>query len=189
MVNKKALISLFIAFIMVFSIFGFIVDFAINPSNSVKYGKYKFKQVGDGWEVKYNGEKLKLYSTPQELENIDLSNEIKSALKNTKHIYLTYDLDDVKADVIGQVVYHTQKLISQATNINIERGLIDPKEYSLPKIDCTNADVSTIVILLKNLNETKISLDNNCIIFGSNYEFDYLRYAERLIYTTLGIME
>lgn len=189
MINKKALISLFIAFIMVFSIFGFIVDFAINPSNSVKYGKYKFKQVGDRWEVKYHGEKIKLYSTPQELENIELSNEIKSRLKNTKHIYLTYDVEDPKADVIGQIVYHTQQLISQATDINIERGLVDPKEYSLPKINCTNADVSTTVILVKDLNETKIFMENNCIIFGSTYEFDYLRYAERLIYTILGIME
>ncbi len=188
MIDKKKLIGFFIAFIMVFSIFGFIIDFSINRSVKVDYGDFSFKQVGDKWQTKYNGKKIELYYNPQELENIEIYNEIKNILSNTKHIYLTYDVNDVYADIIGPLIYYLQNIITQVTDIKVERGLIDPKEYDLPKIDCTNATITSTVILIKNINETTIKSNNNCIIFGSPYEFDYFRYGERLLYIMLKIM-
>ena len=176
------LVGLFIAFIMVFSIFGFVIDYAVQPG-SAKYGAFKFKVVNERYVTKINGNEYRFLFFPRDLEYINVSDDVKQLF--SKHtLIVTYDSNSELAENFGEAQYYFE---TQLNGVKvIERALTG--EGTLPKKSCADATAEQPVIELRKGEESSISAENNCIIVSVLDAYSIYQQTERLVYSGLGVM-
>lgn len=182
--SKKNMVSLFIIIIMVSSVMGFI--WGRDSTDTQRYNGYKFLLKNNRWILNVDKNKeLSFNYLPQEVENINLSQDIVNSLSDKIEIDLTYDIDD---DFAQTIAIAQQEMANNLNNIYIRNGLTNETSYNIPIITCTNATEQIPVIYIQKSNQTSLSFDNNCIIIEAQNEFDISRIIDRIIYTILGIM-
>ena len=174
----------FIAFIMVTSIMGFVWK---GGTNKVMYNDVPFVQEPTGWSANINGQKILFNYHPEEVEFINISPAIIQRL-HTLELDTTYDLNDTYAEYIAKVQY-TLELGLNNFDIFIVRGFTTENEFNKPIITCNNATPYVPVLYFKKSNQTKISLEDNCIIVEAYRGQDLIRIKDRLLYTIFGVME
>jgi len=191
--NKKKwtviLVSSFIVFSMVISIFGIVVD---NQSNGIPdYNKHSFTASTNGYKTKINGTYMEFYNYPTELESIPLSSDIITLLKNSSGIAFVFDPQDNITDnlvYIDIIRYELEKQIDKPSYFGITQ---ESDKYTLPIVSCANA-TSTFPFIVINSSITAefyISAENpNCIIMNAKLR-ELLSAKDRLIYTYYGIMK
>ena len=178
--------GLFIAFIMVFSIFGFVINFAIQPSvSTAKYGDFKFRVVNQQYITKINGDEYKFVFFPMDLEYIMLSDEVKQLLAQPV-LTVTYDPKSNLSQNLGEAQYYMELQLSD--EIMIERALIDNAGTSLPQKSCADATSSQPVIDLRISGVSGIRTEDSCIIVTALDAHDLYQQVERIVYTVLGVM-
>ncbi len=185
--NKKMWIGLFIAFIMVFSIFGFIIDFAIQPTTQkMEYGEYTFTSTKQGYRTKVNGNEMLFLFFPGDLEYYTLTDETKQLLQAPVYT-VTYDPNSTIAPNLAEAQYYLEQ---QLQNIKyIERALTNNTDTTLPQKTCTDATTAQPVIELLEANVTTIVTEGTCIKVKSSDPYDLYRQTERIIYHILGVMQ
>ncbi len=182
--KKKVFASLFIAFIMVFSIFGFILSYSLD-NETVKYKGYKFVNTNQGWLAVINGERFFFSYTPGDVENW-LSEEIKNKLKNVTTITISYNPNDIYSPIITESVL---QLNNKLTNVQLSFGLTNNSGYSLPLITCNNASEQNPVILFEERNENaSMILENNCVKIAYTSQSEILQQTDALSFVLAGII-
>jgi hypothetical protein len=191
LINKKTLISLFIVFVMVLSTFGFILSYQTGGGQREEYNGHKLTITDQGTMVKLDGKKIYFSNFPTQLEDINMSSELKDALKNAKMLTITYNPGEEWAEAMADVQYQAEQSLPEYTEIYVARGVTNAKDfnYTLPEFTCKNATSGAPVLNLQEGNETELVLKNNCIIASAKSENDFYRMYERILYAILGIME
>lgn len=186
--EKKTIMGVVIAAVMVFSVFAVVLDRYGMNSGGHSYNSYTFTQGTTTWQFDYKGKQLEFTFVPEQTEITNLTGDIAAVLKNNKAFIVTYDINSTLATAMAQMQYKFEQVVNNNIQAYVSRGLTTETEYVLPKITCANATPTTPVIYLKEGDERKISLENNCIIAQAPDSSDVIAEGERMLYTMLGVM-
>jgi hypothetical protein len=185
--NKKnyagVFVSLFIAFIMVTSILGYI--FGDSDTRTSKYKDIKFTLTTQGWTTKINGAIYHFTYTPTDIESINMSDEI--ALSVPTELDVTYDYNSSYRQDIAGAIFELATILSKK-NIYVRQGFTSNTSYNFPVINCTHSSQFVPVVYYMESNRSSISQQGNCIIVQSQDRNFFLLYSDFIAYKILGIM-
>jgi len=187
-IKKEAIITIFLAAIMVFSIFGIMIEGFTSNSQKVFYGKQAFSMTDNGWVTKIGSKNFIFSYLPEELKDINVSNEIKNIVSEKKEIDFTSEFNDTFKQQIAFIVFDSQQKLSEV-NIYLRDGFTAETEYQKPIINCNNQSYSVPIIYLKSGDATAIKSEGNCITISATSTEDLVRFTEKIIYIILGIKE
>jgi len=182
----KNAITIFIVVLMVGSVLGYM--FGRDSEESYKYNNYKFTRTDNKFILNINNVDIEFHFFPSDVEYINVSSNILNKLTNKVEIDSTYDEDNKWKEGISVAQYDLERFFNVA-GVYFVNGLTAKNAYSMPVIGCNTSTEKTPVIYFKEGNETKIFIDDNCIIAESNDDLGFIRIKDRLIYGLLGVIE
>jgi hypothetical protein len=187
--NKKIMMSLFIVAIMVLSVFGFVMSYQTNQRDKLAdYNGFTFSSSQAGLMTKINGQELSFNYYPEDLEKINISDDAKAILSETKILFVTYDPNSDFASVIAeQQLDMEQKFITLGDRF-MTKGFTNATGYALQQITCANATSAMPVYQIEQSNETKIEVSDNCLILTVASESELNAYHAKILYLMLGVM-
>lgn len=184
--NKKIMVF-FMAFVMIGSVFG-VIFFGYNQQeNKVKYNDFVFLKREGLWFTKLNGEEAVFNYLPDNVVNINLSSDILSRLNNLIEIDATSAFNDSFKEYIA-LAEHQMTFSLSNFNIYVRSGFTTENEFGMLIITCEDATQNVPVVYFTESNETRVYLQNDCIIAESKDGSDFLRIKDRLVYNILGIL-
>lgn len=184
--DKKTVMSVFIAVIMIVSVIGFSLTFA-TPAQKLTYNDFTFLQTAQGWQTKINTMRVIFSNYPAQLEYIPFDEGAKTAL-DARALWFSYDPNDLNAPAIADIFFYMEEVLATVSDIYVQRGLVNNTEYVLPEATCMNATVTVPVLLFRSGNETAITHEQGCIIATAESDQELYRLGDRLLYQALGVM-
>ncbi len=160
--KKRLLLPLFICFIMVTSILGYMSS---SDLEKIKYKGYKFNKVDNGWLTYIDNKKIILSSKPsgEISNNLRISlNELNSAQKiylsiNPKdNLFLGYLQNNIFPFLVSRIVVSCYEDNEDCVN--------------LPLKDCKDANKDIKIILIKKDKNSKFYYKDNCLVIQGNQE-------------------
>ena len=112
---------------------------------------------------------------------------IASTLLNKPEIDTTSKINDTFSEEIALAQYNMALTLNNV-NIYLRKGFTQNNTFNLPIITCENATFAVPIIYFKQSNETKITIEDNCIIAEAINAVEILRIKDRLLYSILGII-
>ena len=184
---KENLMVFFVAIIMISSTIGFVSTGS--GTTKQRYNDYKFSVDQTGTTLYWNGEQIRFYHNPYQLETLDVSQGIVDKVGSTAMIYLTFEVNNTLPEAIDRVRFDlTNKLINYL-EIYVVNGVTDNEAISaLPVVDCVNATSAVPVLKIETGEEFGITEENNCVILMANNELDLIALEEALLYRLLGVI-
>ena len=189
-INSKVLAGGFIAFIMIFSIFG-VLFYGFRAPADERTNEYKgriFKFRNNGFLTEINGEEVFFPIFPKELEDINIDDKTRQLLKQD-YFVVTYDPESNLSAEMAIVQFKLFEERLKPIKKYAIRALTESSETILPQKTCADATEKNPVILLEYGNETGIYSEGNCIIAKGNSATGLYRVADRIVYTMTGVME
>ena len=183
--SKKNMVSFFIVFIMISSVVGFM--WGRSDNRKEKYNGIPFEVKDKQWVTVINDAQVGFDFFPTEVESIELSPDIMARLSNTLEIDTTYDINDTNKEAIALAQYKMGLMLNNL-NIFVRRGLIGENDL-LPIINCDDSTDLVPVIYFRSSNETKVFLEDDCIITESRNAQDFLKIKERMLYGIVGVIK
>lgn len=188
----KHLGAIFIAGIMILSIFAIALSSATQPdSGKLDYNGIEFTQTPQGnWRFKHEGDRWEFYFFPEQVEGYGFPAEAGPLLDQPGFV-MSYDARNLTTEVVQGLAAVHFYLENQLARMNkfIERGAVGVE--ALPELDCSIATAERPVIIFESVAETEISeivLDNNCIRIKAITPGDAFALSERLLYHMLGVV-
>jgi hypothetical protein len=188
-VNKKVIWSIFIAIIMVSSVFGVIFGSFAPSGNRVNYKGFSFYKSGEYWVAKINKENIYFFFLPSEVEDINISDAVITKLSNTKMFYLTYHPNQTIVKDIALAQFQLQRVLHHHLGIYVASALTTNSSNTIPVVTCENATAFVPVVEFRESNTTSINLDNNCVVIEVESTRDVFMMKDRLVYALLGIIK
>lgn len=179
--SRGKFFSIFIVVIMSMSIIGFLIGGGGGGEQKLEYNDQTFTRRGNEWVTLVNNRQLVFDYFPEQVEDIKINPEIIAKLK-TLEIDITYDINDSFAETIALSQYMMQQNLGAVTNIYLRQGLTTSNDFNIPIITCDDATDSVPVLYFKQSNETKIYLEENCIMIEADSEAELLMIKDRLLY-------
>ncbi len=184
--ERKMIIGLIIAFLMVSSIFGFVIDFAAQPSvKKLKYNDVKFRLANQQYFATIDGVERAFVFFPGDLEFIQVPANMKSVLDKPV-LTVSYDPKSDIAENMGQAQYYFEVQLNGEKTI--EKALTNNEGTGLPQKTCADATSEQPVIELRKADKSVVSAEGNCVILSALDAYDLYQQTERLIYVMLGVM-
>lgn len=186
--EKKTLMSVFIAVIMIVSVIGFSLSFAQPAGEKLQYNSYTFVRTPQGLRTTLNDVTVYFSYLPRDLEDIEIDEGAKTAVQGAKVLWFTYDPQDEFAPEIADVQYSLDDALAKVADVYVMRALVNNTGYQLPVITCANASAVVPVILLQSGNETVITHQNGCVRVRAASKQEVYQVGDRLLYQLLGVM-
>ena len=185
--KSGVILAFIIAFVMVGSILGIVSS--DRQQSQFKYKDIKFKQdqLNNVWYTTINNQKVIFNYLPQDVEQIELTPDITTLLLNKPEIDTTSKINDTFYEEIALAQYN-MALTLNSLNLYIRQGFTANNTFNLPILTCKEATMAVPIIYFQQSNQTKITLENNCIIAEARNNMDILRLKDRLLYSILGII-
>jgi hypothetical protein len=185
--DKKLWMGLIIIFLMVSSIFGFMLGYRTESSvQTLKYGDFKFRAVQDQYMAVVNGVEHGFLFFPGDVEYITVNEDVK-ALLDAPVLTVTYDPASAAADNLGEAQYYFEVQLERVKVI--ERALTDNEGTSLPQKSCEDATEAQPVIDIRIGDESSITAEGSCVIVSALDQYDLYQETERVIYAVLGVIQ
>jgi hypothetical protein len=182
-VNSKTIPGLFLAGLMIFTVFGVALSYQ-STTNTENYKGFVFEQTQTGWSTEINGKGYGLYTFPGDIDSTRYPAEAVPVLQHAKSIVVTYS-DEREASTLAQLQYYMEQTISQ--DLYFVRALINESEV-LPQLSCTNSTPTNPIIVLAYNNQTSVTHQNGCVtLTGANTQ-ELVRLTDKTIYILLGVM-
>ena len=163
--NTKIILTIFIAFIMITSVIGFI--WSGYSSNDIdyeifEYGNYNFKKISGKYVLDLEGKEYIFDNTPYELNDVSFEN---FNIESDKYYIL---FDSKEKDV--NMEYSIQKLYLVLNSLGIKVQLACSTEEGcdsiLPIKNCED-----YAFYFRKADNAKLYKDNNCVVIeGDNYD-------------------
>jgi hypothetical protein len=185
--RNSRIMVLFMAFIMVGSVFG-IMFFGYDQESKVKYNGIVFLQKNNLWVAKINGEEVIFNYLPDDVTRVDISEDVSSRLKNPVEIDITSDFNSTLKETIALA---EQQMVASlgSFGVFVRVGFTTENRFDVPVIRCEDATLSVPVVYFREGNKTRAYLQDNCIIAEGRSSFDVLRIKDRMLYDVLGILK
>ena len=192
--TKKLLIVLGIIAIICI---GFIIGIRIAKNKPIKYPTYQyngftFQKIEGLWHTKWqrgnNLYSVHLRFGPRESENVPIIQLSNNSFKINKSVYLTFDPGKELSYI---ALANTELSLNLYNTFGIRPIAACTKNttrpcYKRPIINCTNTNES--VIYVRKANETRIIINNNCLIIEGSGE-EIVRAADKVIWAWYGIIK
>ncbi len=183
--KSKILISIFIAFIMITSVIGFM--FGQYATEQYKFRNYKFTRTDQGLSLVVNKQDVYFDYFPTEANITDFDTAIDSKIKSTKMFYLTYNYTSPYSEVLGKSAYDIILTLSKF-GVYVQPAFTNQTSFNVPVITCANATAFVPVIYFKESNQTRAYIDSECIVLESESETDFVRLKDRVLFGFFGIL-
>jgi len=186
--SKSAIITLIIGGVMLLSTFGIMFSSYNSGTESVKYGDYMFKKTTAGWQTNINGKEVVFGYHPIDLEKLNISKEVTQRMLGAKVVYVTFNPNSKHVDKYELARYELGNSLAELFTVYAMPGITEANStYKQPIVTCLNATSSIPVIDIVEGNETKASVEANCITLQAD-EYTIIALKDRLLYSMLGIM-
>lgn len=173
--RKGIILTLFIAFIMITSVLGFVFS-GDNNQDSIDYNGYTFTRTDNGWASYIRDQYIYFTYSPNELQDVPFD----VFPINSGKVYVAYNPNEM--DIVLQNSIDKLRYTFSLNNIvaypacSIEDGCPD-----IPIVSC---DSEFPVISFRKSNQDRIFTDENCIVL----EGYFVKNTDRLSYWLLGVM-
>jgi hypothetical protein len=128
--------------------------------------------------------------SPEEVKDISIDKKAYYEILNSKEIYLTVpnNLSSISVIALTEVgrITGTQYGI---LDIPSTGALTHSKGDETPVKTCDDAFGGTGIIFFNIGNDTRVYLEDRCVIVEGETEWDIVRAADRLVFGLLGIMD
>lgn len=185
--RKSLYMSIVIAIIMISSAFAVILHGFGDSSESLRYGKYKFKLTNLGFLVKIDGKEYLFENFPSDVDSLNVSSGIKEAVSNSIALIITSDPNSSYKQEIALASYNIQTVLSnmdkQVGNAFITEG------YKLPVFTCENATSSVPIVYIQESNVTEAAISGNCINLYFDSSYSLQRVSSAFLFNILGIID
>ncbi|MBD3354747.1 hypothetical protein GF361_02050 [Candidatus Woesearchaeota archaeon] len=187
--KKKIIISLFVIFLMVSSILGYM--FGRSGIEKYKYNSFSFFKRNNEWVLDGDEGELSFNLFPEQVENIEMDFDAADVLQDKAEVDVTSDPESKYAEAIAVSQLSIQQNLMEYSDTFVVLGMTENDDgFDLPVIGCEDATESVPVLYFKESNSTGIKLeDNHCIILEAENELDFLRLKDRLLYSYIGIIK
>ncbi|MDP6642274.1 MAG: hypothetical protein QGF74_02770 [Candidatus Nanoarchaeia archaeon] len=183
---KKILVLLILSIFFISS-----CTFFTSAPGTYKYGEYEVTRTRQGGYAGYlttvyindntNPTQINTRHDPQSLENIKVGKNVRESLLTKKELFL--HINDENLTGLTTVA-------GLEFNNLIERFYSIPVRYEENKYDCShNLDNRIGIVKLQLGDETKVFVEDSCVVLQGQTEKDLVRAADRTIFFLLGIME
>lgn len=179
---KKIILPIFIASIMVFSIFGYMANRENNPEEAT-YNTLKFVKSDAGWLAYKDNKKIIIQTNPKDLKDIQEPKITIQELNSAQKIYLTFNPEDNVYQALNSFVQQIKPLLNTFTQACTKDV---PKCFNLPLKTCPDATEFIRVIQIQENNQTKLEYNNNCLIIQGSSE-DLIKGMDKLTLILNGI--
>ncbi len=178
---KKIILPIFIASIMIFSIFGYIANDEDNQETT--YNSLKFMESDEGWLAYKDNKKIIIQTNPNDLKDIQEPKITLQELNSAQKIYLTFNPEENIYQVLNSFVQQIKPLLNTFTQACTKDV---PKCANLPIKTCSDATDSTKVIQIQENNQTKLEYKDNCLIIHGKSE-DLIKEMDKLTLILNGV--
>ena len=179
------MVSMFIVFIMISSVIGYM--WGKDIGDKFEYKDYSFLRKNNQWMLKHDKNELYFDYFPEEVENIDIGTDAVARLRGVIEIDSTYSANDSYAEAIAKAQYDMNEVLWVVSNTYIRAGMTEENEFDLPVINCNDSTAAVPVLYFKKSNITRVTLDE-CVIAEAKSDVDIIRIKDRLLYGILGII-
>ncbi len=186
--GKKFMVYL-MGILMVGSVFGLVFfGFGSGGATSMKYNDFKFVNKGNSWSTIVDGREAIFTYFPSDVESVVIDSNVISRLENRLEIDATSDFNDTFAEQISLAGYNMAITLNNF-NIFVRQGFTAENDYNFPVITCEDSTNFVPVIYFRSFNETKVYMEDNCIIAEALRQEDVERVKDRMVYGILGIIK
>ena len=187
--RKQKIMTLFIAIIMVMSVFGVMFyGFGSAGIQKKKYGDYTFLSTGEGHLLSINDQETTFAFLPESTEDLEVPADVKSRISGTKMLYLTADPEQADIQKISLAQYNFKRAVS-AIYVYSEIGQTSDPDGTAQIITCSNATQFVPVIDYRESNVTQLFMEGNCIVLEANSGDNFQRITDRLLYSLFTILD
>lgn len=185
--GKKFMVYL-MGIVMIGSLFGVVLFGFGGGATSIKYNDFKFVNKGNFWSTVVDGREAIFTYFPSDVETIVIGDNVINRLENRLEIDVTSDFNDTFAEQISLAEYN---LVITLNNFNIfvMQGFTTENDYNFPIITCEDATSFVPLIYFRSSNETKVYMEDDCMIAEALRQEDVERIKDRLVYGMLGVIE
>jgi hypothetical protein len=186
--QKKAVVGGFIVFIMVFSIFGIVMNYTMNDTQQRDYEYYNFtfKTTNEGLSTEIDGKEYTFLILPTDVDFYEVPDQAKQLLKQPMFT-VTYDPASYLAEAMAEAQFILeQQLMPEKV---IQRALTNNSGTQMLQANCANATKGEPVIEFRESEETLIEVKDNCLILNAVDQYDIIRQEELIRYVILGVIE
>ena len=174
--KKKLILPIFIAGILILSVFGYILGSAPPKEETVSYGDYHFYKNVQGWNVRLNDKVLTFVHLPDEVQDISLS-EALADYRTTPKIYVAST--PVFFSSLAFRDLYTNMLSSQNFQISCLHDVAGCEQYPLKT--CADASPQNYVIEFEAAPENSYAYHASCLhVQGTDAYF--VRVADRFVF-------
>src|SRR3989344_4982366 len=168
--------------------------FTMRNPNEYDYNDFKLQKTPTGWITwAYKDEQpyqLQLRHDPRNLENISVDPEIRDLVLSKPALATTIDPNMTSRAVIGAI--DIANILGRRLGlygIQVIGATTEFANNGTYVINCSDVQENLNVAVLKLGEETKVYLEDSCIILQGETEEDINRAADRFIYQILGVMK
>ena len=184
--RKELIMPLFIVFIMVMSVFGYMWG---SGRTKLNYNGFKFYALENGgFMLKMDDYNAAFNYYPSELELVEIPSSAKSIFK-APMFYTTSDYNSTFKETIDEVKFNIAQVIGSDSGTFVKNAYTSETEYDTDVITCADATPSVPVIYIMRSNSTSITLENSCVTIKAVNRQEMFMASERLVYSILGVME
>jgi hypothetical protein len=184
--RKELILPLFIVFILVMSMFGYMFG---SSRTRLTYNGFKFYSMEDGgFILRLEDERTAFNYYPAELEWVRAPKGLGNPF-NVPMIYVTSNYTALYGETISQVKFNLAQNLWELKEVYVQNAFTTETEYELPVITCRNATASVPVINFEKSNSTEISYENYCVTVKFRNREEIAAAYERLLYSAFGVME
>jgi hypothetical protein len=182
----KIWMSVLLAFVMVFSVFGIMLN---SQSNEMKYGNFKFTvdSANNHYLTKINGQQVYFYTLPGETAYYNISNATINGLKSAVFIVTTFD--PAVANESTQAIELVRFDFATILKGKVYNAITEENEQysSLPVLGCANATSQMPVIYFNISDLPSVVKEGDCIYLNGRGA-DFLRLRDAILYSYLGVV-
>ncbi len=186
--RSKRWIAIFIGFIMLASVIGFVFSFAPAQAN-FKYGGLAFRQLEQGgYMAEIDGRPAYFAYRPEELSDISVTDSIVNLLTGSRSAWITYDWNSSLAREMALMQFDTAMLLDARHDVFVQPAFTTENPLNISVKGCDDATAFVPVLLLQESNDTMIAIspeNQNCVVVGGT-DIGFQRAADRLKYAVIG---
>ncbi len=193
--NKAFLIA--VAFILLLIGLFFSIRFFYSPEQIFvdefyTYNGFDFAKIGGTWfteiQIENRGYIVEARFGPREVEDIHIDYGVYEKVTGADEIFVSVPKDPGPVIAIAGIeIVRITGTYYEILNIPTRGAALEPDGDLIVKT-CEDAGNGTAVIVLDYGDETKVYLEDECIIVQGTDEWEIVRAADRLVFSLLQIM-
>jgi len=188
--KRKKVLVLFIAAIMVLSVFGVVFyGFSGDRGEELDYNGFKFSIVDRLYRLKIGNGYADFNLHPSQVEEFETDKNAIDMLKTRSMAYYTSDFHDPFNSTIALMHYNLAPVLSRQNSLYLQPSYTTEVSENFPVITCSNATSTVPVIYAKKGDENKVEMDGYCIIITGTTPVNLAGLHENIAYRLLGVIE